>query len=106
MCQILKFCQIRQLHVQTVNCEPSVDTCWYDEDPNDRYKDVVGENEVIQDGEEQESEETKSGESGKAIEPRHDLLFVFLKFSMNKRGVMTVESEQKRNKTKSRTKNR
>lgn len=57
--QILQFRQVGQLQIQGVDHEPAV----YRQDTNDRpaehHQDIIGEDQVVQDGKEQEGDQSE-----------------------------------------------
>lgn len=65
MSQILEPSQVGQFDVQRIDVEPSVGAGNEDRNPNQHDEDVVGENEVIHDGEEEERKESEGNEGGK-----------------------------------------
>lgn len=83
MRQILQFGQVRQLQVQGIHDSPSVEREDANHGPNEHHQDVVGEDEVVDDGKEQEGKQPEHGEYGERPQPRKDLLLVLLKGFQN-----------------------
>jgi hypothetical protein len=82
--QILELRQVRQFKIKRVHHEPSIDRDGNDYYPQHRHGDVVEENQIVDNGEEQKSEESESDENSVAPQPWNDFRFVFLwKIEMN-----------------------
>lgn len=78
MCQVFQFGQVRELQVERVHNEPAINRDGNDDNPKHCHGDVVEENQIVDDGEEQEREESESGENSEAPQPRNNFRFVFL----------------------------
>lgn len=76
--EVLQLGQVGQLQVQRVHYGPPVDRDDADDWPAEHHEDVVGEDQVIDDGEEQEGEQAEHGKDRKGPQPRHHLLLVLL----------------------------
>lgn len=79
MSQILQFSQIGQLQIQWVHHSPSVDRQDRDSWPAQHHKDVVGEDQVVDDRKEEECQQPEHGKDCKGPDPGQHFLLIFLK---------------------------
>lgn len=78
MRQILQLGQIRQFDVKRINKNPSVNADHQEYGPAENHEHIVREQLVVDNGKENESNETKHRETAKGAEPRHHFLLVLL----------------------------
>lgn len=78
MCQILKLRQIRQLKIQRVYNKPAINRHRNENNPDHRHSDVVEENQIVDNGEEEECEESEADEHTEAPQPWNDFILIFL----------------------------
>lgn len=78
MSQVLQLGQVGQFQVQRVHDSPTVDRDDADDGPAEHHQDVVGKDQVVDDGKEEEGEQTEHGKDRKGPQPRHHLLLILL----------------------------
>lgn len=86
MRQILEFRQVREFEIQRIYDEPAINWDGNDHNPQHRHGYVVEENQIVDDGEEEECEESESSENTPAPQPWHDFRLIFLRMAFIKLG--------------------
>jgi hypothetical protein len=66
MCQILELREVRELQIQRIHDKPAINRDGNDDNPQNCHGDVVEENQIVDDGEEEECEESESRENAVA----------------------------------------